>query len=299
MTRQQAKHYGFVTPGQSTLCAIDGLLPIRFDATFRKSLSAFVSSLTAPRLTTVVFLVLPIAILSLSSPVLRQILSASKKVLTSYYTCKIIFELVPEQHIYTGHPKSSAYESTLDILAASVYNRILVPFDRLKPERIDGLDGRKDEIRSYFMAPSFTLARPMHNKVFFLRAAHTSLDVMDRYTLLHVAYHLTPCGKWIIACCVDQRGENYDLDVWLTQSPGEHEGETEYSAEDYAVKKVWDFAMQFAKKTNVEWRVVFAKLGALSQPELEGKVSVCVFCTFFLSIRSLECASGEGPSISG
>jgi mediator of RNA polymerase II transcription subunit 13 len=114
----------------------------------------------------------------------------------------------------------------------------------------------------------------MHNKVSFSRAAHTSLDVMDRYTLLHVAYHLTPCGKWIIACCIDQRGENYELGVWLTHSPGEHEGETEHSDEEYAVKKVWDFAMQFARKTNVEWRVVFAKLGGLSLPEMEGRLSI-------------------------
>jgi mediator of RNA polymerase II transcription subunit 13 len=114
----------------------------------------------------------------------------------------------------------------------------------------------------------------MHNKVSFLQAAHTSLDVMDPYTLLHVAYRLTLCGKWIIACCIDQRGENYEFGVWLTHSPGEHEGETEHSDEEDAAKKVWNFAMQFVRKTNVEWRVVFAKLGDLSLPEMEGKLSI-------------------------
>jgi len=262
-----------VTPGQSTASPSNGLIPLRFDATFRKSLGTFISSLTAPRPTTVVFFVLPITILSLSSPVLRQILSISKKVLANYHACQILFEFIPEQYICAGLSRTSAYDSTLDTLSASVYNRILVPVDRLRLRRVDTFDDRKGDTRIYSMAPSFTLARPIHNKVSFLKAAHTSLDVMDRYTLLHVAYHLTPCGKWITACCVDQRGENYDLGVWLTHPP-EHEGETEHSDEEYAVKKVWDFAMQFARKTNIEWRVVFAKLGDLSPPEMEGKLSI-------------------------
>ena len=122
------------------------------------------------------------------------------------------------------------------------------------------------------MGPSFTLARPLYNKVSYVRAAHTSLDVMDRYTLLHVGYHLTTCGKWILASCVDQRGEAHDLGVWLTQSPGDHEGDAEVlSDEEFAVKRVWDFAMQFAKKTDVEWRVVFTRLGVMPESELNGK----------------------------
>ncbi|KAF8969056.1 hypothetical protein BDZ97DRAFT_1966116 [Flammula alnicola] len=56
--------------------------------------------------------------------------------------------------------------------------------------------------------------------------------------------------------------------VWLTQSPGEHEGEAEMSDEEYAVKRIWDFAMQFAKKSNVEWRVVFAMFGVMTEKEL-------------------------------
>ena len=121
------------------------------------------------------------------------------------------------------------------------------------------------------MGPSFTLARPLYNKVSYVRAAHTSLDVMDRYTLLHVGYHLTACGKWILASCVDERGEAHDLGVWLTQSPADHEGDAEMlSDEEYAVKRVWDFAMQFAKKTDVEWRVVFTRLGVMTESELNG-----------------------------
>jgi len=270
----QGKQYGSITFGTLPSCSSDGLISLRFDATFRKTLGNLVSSLTTPRRTTVVFLVVPIAIMTLSSPVLRQIISVSKKVLGSYPANQILFKLIPEQHIIIGLQKSSAYDSALDLLSSSIYNRILIPVDRLRSRRITNFNSGKDDTRSYLMAPSFTLARSLYNKVSLVRASHTSLDVMDRYSLLHVGYHLTACGKWIIVCCIDQRGESHNLGVWLTQSPGEHEGESEHSNEEYAVKRVWDFAMQFTKKTNVEWRVVFAKLGVLTIKEMEGELYI-------------------------
>jgi mediator of RNA polymerase II transcription subunit 13 len=228
------------------------------------------SSLTPPQLPIIVFLVLPATVMTLSSPILRQILSASKKVLSSFSFAEgqIVFEFVPEQFIFSSMEKSSPYDSALDLLTSSVYNRILVPVDRTIARRIH----EQGEPTRNFMSPTFTLSRSLCNKVSYVRAAQTSLDVMDRYTLLHVAYHLTACGKWILASCVDQRGEGYNLGVWLTQSPGASDGgEPEVSDEEYAVRKVWDFAMQFAKRANVEWRVVFARLGVMNKQEMSGK----------------------------
>ncbi|KAJ3507555.1 hypothetical protein NLJ89_g6229 [Agrocybe chaxingu] len=275
MNTYQARHYGVMTPGKST-SSVDGLVPLRFDASFRKNLSTFFSRLPASQPTTMIFMIVPAAMMTLSSPALRQILSVSKKMLANSLPCKITLEFVPEQAILSVLERSTAYDSELDVLTSSVYNRILVPIERSRARRIPPFD---DDSTSYLMAPSFTLARPVYNRVSYVRSAHTSLDVMDRYTLLHVGYHLSLCGKWIIACCVDQRAEMYDLGVWLTQSPAnggqEHESaEGEATAvisdEEYAVKKVWDFATQFARKTNVEWRVVFARLGVLNEKEMNG-----------------------------
>jgi mediator of RNA polymerase II transcription subunit 13, fungi type len=231
------------------------------------------SSLAPLQPTIIVFLVLPVTVMTLSSPVLRQILSASKKVLSSFTESQIVFEFVPEQFISNSMEKSSPYDSALDLLSSSVYNRILVPVDRTMARHIH----EHGEPTRSFMSPTFTLSRSLCNKVSYVRAAHTSLDIMDRYTLLHVAYHLTACGKWILASCVDQRGEAYDLGVWLTQSPGASDGEPEVSDEEYAVQKVWDFAMQFAKKANVEWRVVFARLGVMNEQEMNGKPNIIHF----------------------
>ena len=90
-------------------------------------------------------------------------------------------------------------------------------------------------IRNYFQEPAFTLARPVHNKVSYVRASRSSLDVMDRQ---HVGYHrISLCGKWILAACVDERGEAHDLGAWLTQTPGDG-GEEAKCAESYMVDKV-------------------------------------------------------------
>jgi len=262
--------------------------------------------------------------MSLSSPALRQILAVLRKVLNGdYVKGQLFFQFIPEPHILVAQEKAPAFNSALDQLAASVYNRMRIPVDRLRSkgvqDRLDekhefgGFDefdsGYGQSLRKNFMAPSFTLARPLEsNKVSYVRSKHASLDVLDRHGLLHVAYHLTACGRWILACCVDQRGDAYDLRVWLTQrsSPGSSNGEVDMEGaghgagesgggaasgagagagaarqgsrsssevlddEEYAVKKVWDFGVDFAKQANVEWRVVFARLGVMNEKEMSG-----------------------------
>ncbi|KJA21672.1 hypothetical protein HYPSUDRAFT_87898 [Hypholoma sublateritium FD-334 SS-4] len=260
----QGKHFGTMSLGTSTFCAKDGFVPLKFDATFRKSFASFIASMTS-QANIMLFFVLPITVMSLSSAILRQILSVVKKVAANYRTGQLIFQFIPEQHLFSSLEKPAGYESALDQLAFSVYDRVLVVVDRLRTQRANLSFG--DDTRRYFAAPSFTLARPLHTRVSYARAAHASLDVLDRHTLLHVGYHLTACGKWIIATCVDQRGEAYETGVWLAQPPeGEEEGGT---LEEYTVRRVWEFAMQFAKKTNVEWRVIFARLGVMSERELQ------------------------------
>jgi mediator of RNA polymerase II transcription subunit 13 len=72
---------------------------------------------------------------------------------------------------------------------------------------------------------------------------------------------MSNCGKWLLVCCVDQRGEAHDLTVWLL--PGE-------SQETFISQHIWTFAMNFAKRASVEWRIVVTKLGLMDVRELEG-----------------------------
>ena len=199
--------------------------------------------------------------MTLDSSLLRQVFSTAKRVLKAHPEMQIIFQFVPA-YVTTGSLGNPAsHDVDLDLICFSVYNRILQPVDRLISRRFSE-HAEKD--REYIYDPAFALARPPHSNIALLwQAPARSLDVVDRHALLHVGYQVTPCGKWILAASVDQRGEAHDIGVWLT------EGEP---SETNLVSQVWDFALQFARKASVEWRVAIAKLGPMGGGELEGKV---------------------------
>lgn len=227
-----SKHFG-------QLAAVDsGFLPVRFDSSLRKTLASL------PTQQNVVFLIItPLSTMTPSSTVLRQIFSAVRK------HPHVLFHFVPEQSIFAP--------SNLDVLASSIYNRILRPVDRVMARRLfdDGPCTRR-----YFQDPAFTLARENKPAVTFSRMANATLDVLDRHYIMHVGYVVH--GKWILSVCVDERGEAYDIGVWLTDEDGQ---------ETHVVSKVWEFAMRFAKQANLEWRIVIARLGALEEKELDGE----------------------------
>jgi mediator of RNA polymerase II transcription subunit 13 len=117
-------------------------------------------------------------------------------------------------------------------------------------------------IRDFFLESAFSLARPIHTKVQFVRQfLALSLDIVDRYTLLHVGHQLSRCGKWLLACCVDQRGEAHDVTIWLLPSD---------LPEMFIAQHLWTFAVNVAKWASVEWRIVIAELGPMDGRELEG-----------------------------
>jgi len=204
--------------------------------------------------------------MTLSSPVLRQIVSVSRKLLSNVEVQNLLFEFIPEQFI-VAPPKPSSYDSALEVFALSVYNRILSPITRGGSTLLRVTDEPSVDM---LMAPAFTLSRPIHNKVSYVRATEASLDVVDRFTLFHIAYHVSACGKWILAACVDQRGESYELGVWLTQPAGANDSDGELSEEEYIVRKVWEFGMGLARRANIEWRIVVSRLGVMSQREYDG-----------------------------
>jgi mediator of RNA polymerase II transcription subunit 13 len=212
--------------------------------------------------------------MSLASPVLRQVLSAVRRASKTYSDAQIHFQFVPEDMTHSCSSNSPSRHSEIDLLCFSVYDRLLRTVDRQMSRRLFICGERT---RKYFQDPAFALARPLQTSVSFLRqTSPQSLDVVDRHTLLHVGYEITPCKKWILACCVDQRGEAHQIGVWLY---GENENYND------AVRKIWEFTVEFARRANVEWRIVIAKLGAMSVDELDGmfpfKYSVIARLTAF------------------
>ncbi|KII96070.1 hypothetical protein PLICRDRAFT_97961 [Plicaturopsis crispa FD-325 SS-3] len=261
-TTYSSMHFGSHSAGPkdwSEACSKDGLVPLAFD-TFRKKLLSLISN---PKLSTtegglVFYIITPPSIMSLASPLLRQVFSAIKRALKTYSAVQVLFHLVPEYLVLGSIEHPAAFMSDIQRVCCSVYHRVLLPVDRQMSRRFFE---HGEPIRSYFEEPAFTLARPAPSRVKFNRQPGIrALDVLDRHTLFHVGYQVSPCGKWLLAACIDQRGEAHDLGVWLTQGD---------SNEVFAVNQVWNFAVQFARKANVEWRIAFAKLGPMSSSELD------------------------------
>lgn len=180
---------------------------------------------------------------------------------------QILIHLVPEPVTTRSLSDPRSGHQGLESFVSNVYDRILQPVERAVPRR---LFAHGAHTRAYFYAPAFSLARcPSSSargqtpRVSFVLETHpSSLDVVDRYTLLHVGYQLSTCGNWLNAVCVDARGEAQELGAWLV--PGD-------SLDTFVVTQVWSFVHGFATRADVEWRIVIAKLGAMGVCELDSE----------------------------
>lgn len=209
----------------------------------------------------VLYIVTPAKIMNLASSLLRQVLSAIKKVRKTYTDAPILTHLVPESLTSGALSDPTLHHGGLELLADAVYDRVSIPVERtasrwLYPE------GAK--IRC-FAEPAVTLASPVRKKATFAFEAHPrSLDVLDRNYMLHIGYKTSECGKWLFAASIDQRGEAHDLKAWLI---------AEDSPEHFIVTSIWDFVMNIVTKASVEWRVIISKLGAVGVAETEGELA--------------------------
>jgi mediator of RNA polymerase II transcription subunit 13 len=166
---------------------------------------------------------------------------------------------LPERVVFGCCDKSTSTNPDLHLLCFTVYDRVLRPVDRQMSRRFFEHGTRT---RDHFQETAFALARPVDTRVKYHRLnPMRPSDVVDRHTMLHIAYQWTSCGKWVVAAVIDQRGETYASDVWLFDSSCGEKG---------LVDLVWGFAVKFGRRANVGWRLVIAKLGGLSDRELDG-----------------------------
>lgn len=179
-----------------------------------------------------------------------------------------LFHLVPEALIHGCGPDRAPASESLDALTRSLYDRLYEPIERAAAARV--LQGSGATLVRRFQGPSFAVARPNKAKIGFTHDPLVrGVDPAEHYTLLHVGYAFSNCGRWVAAACVDQRGEAHDVQVWLNPVLGEAPGVAEVQLQ--VVGLVWGFAREFARRAKVEWRVVIAKLGTLGEVEVDGK----------------------------
>lgn len=197
--------------------------------------------------------------MTLESSNFRQMLSAAKRALKGSPTSSTLFQFVPESMVFDSVEED---QGTMSAFVTSVYDRLLKSVSRGTSHSSFDL---MESARTLVQSPAFVLSRPQHHKLTFLRQAPTrSLGVMDRHLLLHVGYTASACGKWIMASCIDQRGDGHDLGLWLNQPD-------DGIPEEFIVDRVWEFAMSFAKRADVEWRIAFSKSGFIDEREMEGQ----------------------------
>ena len=225
---------------------------IRIEATFTSKIA------TSEHL--VFYVVTPLSMMTLASSNFRQMLSAAKRAVKGSPTTSTLFQFVPESMV---SDPANEDQGTISTFVTSVYDRLLKSVGRgMARSLFDRVEG----VQALVQSPAFVLSRPQQPRPIFLRQAPArSLDVMDHHLLLHVGYGISACGKWIMASCIDQRGGSHDLGLWLNQPD-------DGIPEEFIVNKVWEFAMTFTKRADVEWRVAFSKAGSIDEREVEGQL---------------------------
>lgn len=235
-------------------------------------LVSFVSTIPTRHPYLVFYIATPSHIISPSSTVLRQILSAVRR-FRAQSAGDILIHFVPESLIEGIHTHPASNLGGLDDFVCSVYDRILVPVTRAMSREFFA---RSAVMTGYFEAPAYALICAAGNKSrseplppqvsYTLESSVSSLDVMNRHMLLHVGYQVSSCGRWILAACIDAAGEAHEIKAFLTPDD---------NVEGFLVSHVWGFVHDFARRANVEWRIVIAKLGIMAHSEVRGESSSC------------------------
>ncbi|KAH6915454.1 mediator complex subunit 13 C-terminal-domain-containing protein [Coprinopsis sp. MPI-PUGE-AT-0042] len=258
----KAKYLGRMALG-STQPMTNGSAPVRYDATLFNNLSTLLSSLPGSDIPIVIFVIIPESMMALSSTPLRQLFGAITRAKIGFTSRQLVFHLVP-QRVVSDIEESHRRYSILDTLCYSLYDRVRVTIPRRVSPSMPTIGLRHQHFQEF----AYTVARPLVPKVVYTRETHPSLDVLDRFTLLHVGYKLSPCQKWVLVSVIDQRGECFEQELFfIPQDDPEVEGELGQAA--YIAHHVLDFAFKVARRTDIEWRIVITKLGLMTPSELD------------------------------
>lgn len=219
--------------------------------------------------------------LSTTSTSLRQLLTGIKHLVSNNPDKMLYFHLVPD---HACKPSDCHYSKEMqEEIVQSVYDRIGRPTYKMLSRQ---LHGEKENMCKNFKAPAFTLARSLSGSVSLdFQVPERISSVSDRHMLLHVGFCVTENKCWLIAMCLDERHEMQEIGIWKL--------DTEHTVASI----LWDFAMKFAARANIEWRVVFANLGRVSERELEGASFTVVLHIFLILMENIQPGTNEQSAI--
>ena len=189
-----------------------------------------------------------------STPIAQQVFTTVNELLTQ---SQITVHLVPDVLVYHSEALARHPVVGADRIVLNVYDRL-----GRRVEREHARLSASYQSQLVVQGHAFTLARSRPLKVLYQdQWPPPSQLLFDRHTFLHVAYGWSKDREWIVASLVTERGDDQDRFVG---SGGE-----DLSSGDL-VDSVWSFVEQFAKKVDVEWRIVICRLGLIPEEELEG-----------------------------
>ncbi|CUA77187.1 Mediator of RNA polymerase II transcription subunit 13-like [Rhizoctonia solani] len=249
-TRRLGKHAIGETGG--------GIVAVRWESV-AKTLVSFVSSLPQTQSHIVLYLIVPQR--AFASPALRSFiptLESNNFISTlSEHHDHLCVHLVPASLLFDHSTTPPESRQRLECTALAVYDRVPRIVGRRIRREIIPLDV---PAQTTVHVPAYTLARPLAPRFrFSMDWPDVQREVLDRHMFLHVAYGFSKSKRWLGATCVDERGEAYETKVWMAEDMNASK----------LVAKLWSFAMRFAKRAAIEWRVVFCKLGPMELDELQ------------------------------
>lgn len=224
----------------------------------------------------VIYIIAPPAICSsLKSPALRAILMNQKRVSKlggqhDFDQDRVLIHFVPDHYIADPYTYPSTRHVGLELLVNSVYDRLLRATFRETSRQFWKYN---PPFENRFQVPSFALSRTSPPQTHLEWDERPSLNVLDRYTFLHVGYRLSACKRWLLAACIDQRGEAHDVAVWGVP----HQNDPQ-AVVNWMVSNIWIFIKQFSQRADTEWRIVVSKLGEIGESEVEGNTITFLEC---------------------
>ncbi|EUC56244.1 mediator complex subunit 13 carboxy-terminal protein [Rhizoctonia solani AG-3 Rhs1AP] len=248
-TRRLGKHAIGETRG--------GVVAVKWESV-AKTLVSFVSSLPQTQSHIVLYLIIPQR--ALASPALRSFiptLESNNFISSLSESHHLSTHLVPASLLFDHSTTPTESRQRLEHTALAMYDRIPRTVGRRIRREIIPLD---IPAQTTVHVPAYTLARPLAPRFrFSMDWPDAQREALDRHMFLHVAYGFSKSKRWLGATCVDERGEAYETKVWMCED----------ITVAKVVAKVWSFAMRFAKRAAIEWRVVFCKTGLMELDELE------------------------------
>ncbi|KAF8508668.1 mediator complex subunit 13 C-terminal-domain-containing protein [Hysterangium stoloniferum] len=260
-----ARGFGTHKPGDAGSVE-GGLVPVQFE-TVRKVLPNLISALPSEPQHVVIYIITPPSLCSsLESSALRSIIKSQKCVSKlggqhDFDQDRILVHFVPDYCVADPYTYPATRHVGLECFVNSIYDRLL-RVTRRQTSRQFGEYSPAFENR--FQVPAFVLARKASLQTHLQWDERPSLNVLDRHTFLHVGYCLSRCKRWLLAACIDERGEAHDVGVWSVPN----HNDSHPMNVTWMVSNIWIFVKLFSQQADTEWRIVISKLGEIGEIEV-------------------------------